>query len=68
MSSTVEQDALLDSIALNDAAKSAGITYEQARRFAAALGELPGAQQSRITGQAAMQAQCGRMRARRIGR
>lgn len=53
---------LLDAIALQQAAHDAGITLVQARRFAAALGELQGQQMARIVGDAARIESCGRQR------
>lgn len=51
---------LIDSVALTEAAKQAGITIDQARAFAAQLGELPADQTVRICGEAASYARCGR--------
>lgn len=54
MGATVEETALLDSIALNDAAKDAGVTLEQARRLVAAIGEMPVEQAARIIGKVSL--------------
>lgn len=54
---------LLDAIALAQAADEAGITLIQARRFAAALGEMQAQQMARIVGEAARIERCGRQRA-----
>lgn len=65
---TVEATALLDSIALADAADEAGVTLTQARKLAAALGEMPADQACRITGEAARLAKVAEERKRRTGR
>lgn len=54
--------ALVDSIALTEAAKEAGVSVEQAFALAAQLGELPAEQAVRICGEAARRARCGRER------
>lgn len=54
---------LLDSIALAEAAKQAGITIEQARTFAAVLGEMSALQMCRVVGEACRIRNCGRERA-----
>lgn len=57
--------SLLDAMALAQAAGEAGITLTQARKFAAALGELKAQQMARIVGEAARIESCGRVRAAR---
>lgn len=50
MSATIEETALIDSIALNDAARAAGITFRQARQLVKAFDDLPVVQVRRIVG------------------
>lgn len=56
---------LLDSIALAEAAKESGITIEQARTFAAVLGEMSAMQMCRIVGESCRIRNCGRERVMR---
>lgn len=56
-------ESLLDAMALAQAADEAGITLTQARKFAAALGDMQARQMARIVGEAARIETCGRMRA-----
>lgn len=60
---SAEVVSLLDALALAQAADAAGITLSQARRFAAALGEMQAQQMARVVGESARIERCGRERA-----